>query len=101
VGSMLNLRPLLSVHDGVNFIGVARSREKGIDLLLRKTGEKVRSRPIHVAVLHAYALETDEKLQQRVTKECDCREIQNSEFSAIMGYGWGTGTLGLAFYAED
>ncbi|MGP8080884.1 MAG: DegV family protein [Dehalococcoidales bacterium] len=101
VGSILNLRPLLSVHDGVNFIGVARSREKGIDLLLRKAGEKVRSRPIHVAVLHAYALEAAEKLQQRVTKEFDCREIRISEFSPIMGYACGTGTLGLAFYAED
>ena len=64
VGSILNLRPLLSVYEGVNFIGVARNREKGIELLLRKTREKVGKKPIHMAVLHAYAPEEAEKLKQ-------------------------------------
>jgi DegV family protein with EDD domain len=101
VGSILNLHPLLSVYNGVNFIGVARNREKGIELLMRETKEKVGGKPVHMAVLHAYAEEAAEKLQQRVTKEFDCREIRISEFSPIMGYACGTGTLGLAFYPED
>ena len=101
VGSVLNLHPLLSVHNGVNFIGVARNREKGIELLLRKTREKVGGRPVHIAVLHAYAGEAAEKLKQRAAAEFDCRELWVSEFSPIMGYACGTGTLGLAFYPED
>ena len=101
IGSMFNIHPLLSVFAGVNFIGVARNREKGIDMLLRKTREKVGSKPVHVAVLHAYAAEEAEKLKKRVTSEFHCREIWISEFSPIMGYACGTGTLGLAFYAED
>ncbi len=100
-GSMLNIRPLLSVSGGVNFIGVARSRENGIELLLRKTREKVGKKPVHVAVLHAYAPEEAEKLKKRVSDEFNCREICISEFSPIMGYACGTGTLGLAFYVED
>jgi DegV family protein with EDD domain len=59
-GSLLNIRPLLNVSGGVNFIGVARSREKGIELLLRKTRNKVGKKPVHVAVLHAYAPEEAE-----------------------------------------
>jgi DegV family protein with EDD domain len=101
IGSMLNLHPLLSVFRGVNFIGVARSREKGIEMLLRKTREKVGSKPVHMAVLHAYTPEEAEKLMERVSKEFNCREIWLSEFSPIMGYACGTGTLGLAFYTED
>ena len=62
IGSVLSLHPLLSVSGGVNFIGVARSREKGLELLLRKTKAKVGEKPIHVAVLHAYAPEEAEKL---------------------------------------
>ena len=101
VGSMFNLKPLLSISGGVNFIGVTRSREKGIEMLLRKTREKVGKKPLHVAVLNAYAPEAAEKLKQLVSTEFDCREIWISEFSPIMGYACGTGTLGLAFYTED
>ncbi len=101
VGSMLNIRPLLSVSGGVNFIGMARSRENGIELLLRKTRGKVGEKAIHVAVLHAYVPEEAEKLKKRVAGEFTCREIWISEFSPIMGYACGTGTLGLAFWAED
>ena len=101
VGSILNIRPLLSVYNGVNFIGIARNHASGIERLWRKTREKVGKKPIHIAVLHAYAPEAAEKLKQRVAAEFDCREIWISEFSPIMGYACGTGTLGLAFYTED
>ena len=101
IGSVLSLHPLLSVSRGVNFIGVARNRENGIELLLRKTREKVGKKPIHVAVLNAYVPEEAEKLRKRVSAEFNCREIWISEFSPIMGYACGTGTLGLAFYTED
>ncbi len=101
VGTMLNLKSLLSISSGVNFIGVARSREKGIEMLLRKTREKVGKKPLYIAVLNAYAPEDAEKLRQRVSSEFNCREIRISEFSPIMGYACGTGTLGLAFYTED
>ena len=80
---------------------MVRNREKGIELLLRKTKEKVGGKPVHVAVLHAYAEEAAENLKQRVAAEFDCRELRVSEFSPIMGYACGTGTLGLAFYTED
>ena len=101
IGSMLSLHPLLSVSGGVNFIGVARNRENGIERLLRKTREKVGKKLVHMAVLHAYAPEEAEKLMERVSKEFNCREIWISEFSPIMGYACGTGTLGLAFFTED
>jgi DegV family protein with EDD domain len=101
VGAILHIRPLLSVSNGVNFIGVARNQEKGIEMLLRKIREKAGNKPVHAAVLHAYAPEAAEKLLQKVSAEFNCREIRISEFSPIMGYACGTGTLGLAFYTED
>jgi DegV family protein with EDD domain len=100
-GSMISVRPLLSVYKGVNFIGLARNRKNGIELLIRKTREKVGKKPIHVAVVHAYAPEEAEKLKIRVAAEFNCLEIWISEFSPIMGYACGTGTLGLAFYPDD
>jgi len=101
IGSMLNLHPLLNVSGGVNFIAVARNRENGIKLLLRKVREKIGSNPVHMAVVHAYVPEEAEKLKKWAAAEFNCREIWVSEFSPIMGYACGTGTLGLAFYTED
>ena len=56
---------------------------------------------MHVAVMHAYALDEAEKLRELVAAEFNCTELWISEFSPVMGYACGTGTLGLAFYTED
>jgi fatty acid-binding protein DegV len=52
-------------------------------------------------VLHAYAPEEAGKLQKRVAAEFNCLDLWISEFSPIMGYACGTGTVGLAFYPEE
>ena len=55
---------------------------------------------MHVAVMHAYALEEAERLRKRITAEFDCCELWVSEFSPVMGYACGTGTVGVAFYPD-
>jgi fatty acid-binding protein DegV len=54
-----------------------------------------------MAVMHAYAPDDAQKLKERVESEFDCAELWITEFSPVMGYACGTGTLGLAFYPED
>ena len=100
-GSILNIRPLLTVSGVVNFAGVVRSRERGIEKLLGFMRDRAGQKPLHVAVMHAYALDEAEKLKGRISSEFDCREIWLTEFSPVMGYATGTGTLGLAFYSGD
>jgi DegV family protein with EDD domain len=101
-GSLLNIRPLLTMSSGVvRFKGAARSREGGIERMLKLMREKVGQKPVHVAVMHAYALEEAEKLKERVASAFNCAELWVSEFSPLMGYATGTGTLGLAFYSEE
>ncbi len=99
-GSILNLRPILTVSGEVRFAGVVRSKAGGIERMLRVMREKVGIRPLHVAVMHAYALGEAEKLKERISLEFNCSEIWLSEFSPVMGYACGTGTLGVAFYGE-
>lgn len=102
VGSFLNIRPLLTMSSGVvRFIGAVRSREQGIARMLKVMRDKVGQKPVHVAVMHAYALEEAERLKERVAAAFNCVEIWISEFSPLMGYATGTGTLGLAFYPEE
>jgi DegV family protein with EDD domain len=101
-GSILNIKPLLTTSSGVvRFIGAVRSREHGIERMLDIMRDKVGQAPVHVVVTHAYALEEAQKLKERVSAEFNCTELWISQFSPILGYATGTGTLGLAFYKED
>ncbi|MEE8318892.1 MAG: DegV family protein [Dehalococcoidales bacterium] len=101
VGSILNIRPILSVSEVVHFLTAVRSREKGIERILQLTGEKVGKSPVHVSVFHAYAPEEAERLKERVAAEFNCVELWLGEFSPVMGYACGTGTVGVAFYTDD
>ena len=100
VGSILSIRPIFTVSDVVHFAGAVRNKKRGIERLLQMMRDKVGSKVAHVAVMHAYALEEAEKLKERVAAEFKCAELWLAEFSPLMGYACGTGTLGLAFYAE-
>ena len=57
--------------------------------------------PVHVAVMHADALKEAEQLKERVVGEFNCAELWIAEFSPVMGYACGTGTVGAAFYTDD
>jgi DegV family protein with EDD domain len=101
-GSMLNIRPLLSLSSGAMcFKGAVRSREHGIGHMFRILRERAGQHPLHVAVMHAYAPDEAEQLMAKVASEFNCVELWLTEFSPLMGYACGTGTLGLAFYTED
>jgi DegV family protein with EDD domain len=100
VGSIFNIRPIFTVSGAVHFAGAVRNRAHGINRILQMMKEKVGKNPVHVAVMHAYAPEEAEKLKRRVSTEFNCTELWLSEFSPLIGYACGTGTIGLAFYPE-
>jgi DegV family protein with EDD domain len=101
-GSMLSIKPVLTISSGaVRFKGAVRSREHGIDKVLQIMRNRVGQSPVHVAVMHAYAPDDAEQLKERVSSEFNCVELWITEFSPVMGYACGTGTLGVAFYPED
>jgi DegV family protein with EDD domain len=100
-GSMLNIKPMFTFSSGTpRFVGAVRNRERGLERLLEKMKEAAGDKPVHVAVMHVYAEEQAKLLTERVSSEFNCAELWVTEFSPLMGYTCGTGTLGLAFYAE-
>lgn len=101
VGSVLNIKPILTISKAVHFISAVRSRKQGIERSLQIMRDKVGQKPVHVAVMHAYAPDEAERLKERVSSDFNCVELWLTEFSPVMGYACGTGTLGLAFYAES
>jgi len=101
-GSILNIKPILTTSSGlVHFAGVVRSKKSGVEWLLKIMRDKAGLRPVHVAVMHAYAQDEGERLKERISSEFNCAELWLTEFSPVMGYACGTGTLGIAFYLED
>ena len=102
VGSALNIRPILTISSGeVHILGMGRNKRRGINRLLEAMRERVGLAPVHVAVMHAFALNDAKKVMERVSAEFNCIELWLTEFSPLMGYACGTGTLGLAFYPEE
>jgi fatty acid-binding protein DegV len=51
--------------------------------------------------MHADTLEEAQELEERIAAEFNCAEIFITDFSPIMGYATGPGTLALAYYKED
>jgi len=101
IGSALNIRPILSLSEVVHFNSIVRNRKQGIDRILKMMKEKTDNKPVRAAVMHAYALDEAEKLKERVAAEFNCVELWLGEFSPVMGYACGTGTVGVAFYIDD
>jgi DegV family protein with EDD domain len=102
VGSFLSIKPILTMSSGlVHFAGAVRNKEHGVDRIIQMVKRKVRQKPVHIAVMHAYALEEAQKLMERLRSEFNCVELWLTEFSPVMGYATGTGTIGFAYYTDD
>ena len=101
LGSLLPVKPLLSIREGVvHFMGVARTKEKAMGHLLDLMEERVGQGPAWAIISHAACPEEAERLRDMVISRFHGVEAHISEFSPIMGYATGPGTLALAFYSE-
>ena len=100
VGSMLSIKPILTSSNGlIHFAAAARTKQGGVERMLYIMRNHVgNSEPVHAAVMHADTLEEAENLKERITTEFNCVELFVTDFSPIMGYAPGKGTLALAYY---
>ena len=65
-------------------------------------GQKViEGQPLHVAMMHADALDEAKALRNRISSQFDCEEILITEFTPVMGVHTGPGLIGVAFYSGD
>jgi DegV family protein with EDD domain len=103
IGSMLSIKPILTGASGqIHFAAAARNKQNGIKKMLRMMRSHVNNiDPVHVAVMHAESLEEAKKLKAVIAAEFTCVEIFITDFSPIMGYATGPGTLAIAYYKED
>lgn len=100
VGTLLNIKPLISMEDGVIVpLGQARSRQRAYQLMVEKIEEVVGYMGnIKIAYVHAAAPQEVDKLRALVENRLDCVETIIAELTPALGVHTGPGTAGLCFY---
>lgn len=102
-GSLLNLKPIISMEDGIIVsLGTARSRKRAYRMMVEKIEAVVgRNGRIKIAYVHAAALEEAEKIRDLVEARLTPVETIFSELSPALGVHTGPGTAGLCYFPAD
>jgi DegV family protein with EDD domain len=100
VGSLLNIKPLIGMKDGVIVpLGQARSRaqayERIAEMIVDHVGENAK---IKIAYMHAAAENEAEKIKSLVEKRLICVESLIAELSPALGVHTGPGTAGVCYF---
>ncbi len=102
LGTRLRVQPVVRVAEGlVRPVGVARTRQRALDLLLARVGDVVGDAPIRASVLHADVLEEAQQFAERVQSTFHCIEFFISDFTPVMGAHAGPGVIGIAYCIEE
>lgn len=105
VGSVLNIKPLVSINHQTGQVepaALARTKKGLVELLYNKFFEKLRGgRNLHVAVLHGNVVEAAGVLAERIRAEHHPVELLVNMTGPVLGINTGPGALALCGYAED
>jgi len=100
VGSMLNLKPLISMEDGeIVALGVARGLNKAYQKMVEKIQMTVgATAKIKIAYVHAGAQKEIQQLRSMVENRISCVETLVAELSPALMVHTGPGTTGLCYF---
>jgi DegV family protein with EDD domain len=100
VGSLLNIKPLISMEDGVIVpVGQARSRARAYQMIVDRIEAAVGNLgKIKIAYMHAAAREEAEKIKTMVEERLISVESIIAELSPALGVHTGPGTAGVCYY---
>ena len=103
VNSLLKIKPIFTLdHAEAHTVALPRTIPSAIKRMLKLMEKKVvKGQPLHVAVMHADALDKAVVLRNRIASQLDCAELFITEFTPVMGVHTGPGLLGVAFYSGD
>ena len=103
VNSILNIKPVFALdHSDAHTVALPRTMKSAVNRMLKLMKSMVKKgRPLHVAVIHADALEQATAFKNRIAAQFECREIYITEFTPVMGVHTGPGLIGAAFYEEE
>ncbi len=102
VATVLRIKPVLYIKDGqIEVLAKVRTKRKALKRLLELVEERVPGgTPVHVAVIHAQAVEEASAFEKEVRARFNCAEMYLSELGPVIGTHVGPGAIGLAFYTD-
>jgi DegV family protein with EDD domain len=103
LGSLLNIKPLISMEDGVIVAaGTARSRKAAYRMMVERIeGVVGEGGKIKIAYVHAAAQEEVEKIREMVEERLTVVEWMFAELSPALGVHTGPGTAGVCYFPDD
>jgi len=103
VNSLLKIKPIFTINQGdAHTIAFPRTIPSAMKRMLKMMEQKVvKGQSLHVAVMHADALDKAVALRNRISSQFDCTELFITEFTPVMGVHTGPGVIGVAFYNGD
>ncbi len=98
VGSLLSIKPLISMDDGVIVaLGQARSRQDIYRQIVARVAAAAGEGRVKVAYLHAVALDEVARLRRMLEARLSPLESLVAELSPALGVHTGPGTVGLCY----
>ena len=102
IGAILPLKPILSVHGGrLHFFSATTSMDKSEEKILKLLKETRDENLPEIGLMHVENLQEVGKFKGQISPLLPTAQIFISEFSPILGYATGRGTLGIGFFAKD
>lgn len=102
VSSLLNIKPIITLRDGLlQMSEKVRTRQKSLDRVVECVKERVGSKKVNVAVVHAADPEIAARMVDMVRKFLNIQELVVSELSIPVAANLGPGTVGIVAYPED
>lgn len=102
LGTMLSFKPILQVANGqVEPVEKIRTRKKALKRMIELVVEAVEGKEnIHLAALHASALEDAKLLLELAKQEIDIKESLIASVAPTVGTHTGPGTVGIAYMTD-
>lgn len=102
VGSMLNIKPLIGMADGVIVpLGRTHSRGQAYQRMAEMVADTIGKGRVKVAYVHAGALREVEKIRELVESKVEVVESLVAELSPALAVHTGPGTAGLCYYPVE
>jgi len=99
LASILNVKPIIVLRDGVLEVGErVRTRKKSLAYIVDKIKTKVGDNLVNAAVVHAEDPDAAKSLLERVSSTLNCHQIITTELSIGVAANLGPGTVGVIVY---
>ena len=102
IASLFNIRPVSQItpEGKLEMVDKVRKRQDGLDMLLDIIEKQSGTKSLHFMISHSAAPDVAEYFANMLKEKFECLSIIISDYSPVMGYSTGKGTVFVGFHPE-